>query len=100
MILNFSGFKMLNLPTMAFLVQARVKVEHLIREHSLVDGLEMLSCLCDLLLARFSLIETEKRLPAELKVCADSSGCGSSLAEAFLALAGHRLHPPVGSAAH
>lgn len=43
-------------------------MEHLIREESVVIGLEMLSCLCDLLLARFSLVETEKRIPPELKV--------------------------------
>ncbi len=43
-------------------------MELLIREESVVVGYEMLSCLCELLLARFSLVETEKRLPPDLKV--------------------------------
>ena len=48
--------------------QVRVKAEFLIREESVVVGYEMLACLCELLLARFSLVETEKRLPPDLKV--------------------------------
>ena len=45
-----------------------MKVEHLLREEAVVIGYEMLSCLCDLLLARFSLVESERTLSPELKV--------------------------------
>ena len=38
----------------------RVKVEHIIREDYLVEAMEMLELYCDLLLARFGLIETQQ----------------------------------------
>lgn len=37
--------------------RARIRVEHIIREDYLVEAYEMLEMYCDLLLARFSLIE-------------------------------------------
>lgn len=37
-----------------------VKVEHIIREDYLVEAMEMLELYCDLLLARFGLIETQQ----------------------------------------
>ena len=37
-----------------------VKVEHIIREDYLVEAMEILEMYCDLLLARFGLIETMK----------------------------------------
>ena len=36
------------------------KVEHIIREDYLVEAMEMLELYCDLLLARFVLIETQQ----------------------------------------
>ena len=36
------------------------KVEHIIREDYLVEAMEMLELFCDLLLARFGLIETQQ----------------------------------------
>ena len=36
------------------------KVEHIIREDYLVEAMEMLELYCDLLLARFGLIETQQ----------------------------------------
>ncbi|XP_020907094.1 IST1 homolog isoform X2 [Exaiptasia diaphana] len=38
--------------------RARIRVEHIIREDFLVEALELLELYCDLLLARFGLIET------------------------------------------
>ncbi|XP_032222879.2 IST1 homolog isoform X2 [Nematostella vectensis] len=38
--------------------RARIRVEHIIREDYLVEALELLELYCDLLLARFGLIET------------------------------------------
>ncbi|XP_028392994.1 IST1 homolog [Dendronephthya gigantea] len=40
--------------------RARIRVEHIIREDYLVEALELLELYCDLLLARFGLIETMK----------------------------------------
>lgn len=39
--------------------RARIRVEHIIREDYLVEAMEMLELYCDLLLARFGLIETQ-----------------------------------------
>ncbi len=38
----------------------RFKVEHIIREDNCVEGMEMLEMFCDLLIARFGLIEKMK----------------------------------------
>ncbi|XP_065051501.1 IST1 homolog [Rhopilema esculentum] len=40
--------------------RARIRVEHIIREDYLVEALELVEMYCDLLLARFGLIETMK----------------------------------------
>lgn len=40
--------------------RARIRVEHIIREDYLVEAMEMLELYCDLLLARFGLIETQQ----------------------------------------
>mmetsp|Transcript_43309 Transcript_43309/g.115860 ORF Transcript_43309/g.115860 Transcript_43309/m.115860 type:complete len:84 (+) Transcript_43309:65-316(+) len=48
--------------------QAKVKVEILLREEMLIEAYETLGCLSELLLARFSMVETEKACPLELKV--------------------------------
>ncbi|PAV64442.1 hypothetical protein WR25_07029 [Diploscapter pachys] len=42
--------------------RARIRVEHIIREDYLVEALEILEMYCDLLLARFGLIEQTKTL--------------------------------------
>jgi vacuolar protein sorting-associated protein IST1 len=42
------------------LIDICVKVEHIIREDYLVEAMEILEMYCDLLLARFGLIETMK----------------------------------------
>ncbi|XP_070575078.1 IST1 homolog isoform X2 [Ptychodera flava] len=42
--------------------RARIRVEHIIREDYLVEAMELLEMYCDLLLARFGLIETMKTL--------------------------------------
>nr|XP_035924542.1 IST1 homolog isoform X2 [Halichoerus grypus] len=42
--------------------RARIRVEHIIREDYLVEAMEMLELYCDLLLARFSLIQATKYL--------------------------------------
>mmetsp|Transcript_20554 Transcript_20554/g.32141 ORF Transcript_20554/g.32141 Transcript_20554/m.32141 type:complete len:324 (-) Transcript_20554:482-1453(-) len=47
--------------------QARVKVEHVIRETSLAEGFDILASLCDLLLARFALVESEKTCASDIK---------------------------------
>ncbi|XP_077918481.1 IST1 homolog [Halichoerus grypus] len=43
--------------------RARIRVEHIIREDYLVEAMEMLELYCDLLLARFSLIQATKLSP-------------------------------------
>ena len=40
--------------------RARIRVEHIIREDNYVEAMEMLEMFCDLLLARFGLIEKMK----------------------------------------
>lgn len=40
--------------------RARIRVEHIIREDYLVEAMEILELYCDLLLARFGLIQTMK----------------------------------------
>lgn len=40
--------------------RARIRVEHIIREDYLIEAMEMLELFCDLLLARFGLIETQQ----------------------------------------
>ncbi|KAM5297230.1 IST1 homolog isoform 2-T6 [Glossophaga mutica] len=42
--------------------RARIRVEHIIREDYLVEAMEILELYCDLLLARFGLIQTTKEL--------------------------------------
>ncbi len=42
--------------------RAKIRVEHIIREDYLVEALEMLEMFCDLLLARFGLIQQMKTL--------------------------------------
>ena len=38
--------------------QAKIRVEHIIREDYLVEAMEVLEMFCDLLLARFGLLQT------------------------------------------
>ncbi len=40
--------------------RARIKVEHIIREDYSVEGMEIVEMYCDLLLARFGLIQSMK----------------------------------------
>jgi hypothetical protein len=40
--------------------RARIKVEHIIREDYLVEAMEIVEMYCDLLLARFGLLESMK----------------------------------------
>ena len=40
--------------------RARIRVEHIVREDYMVEAMEMLEMYCDLLLARFGLIQTQK----------------------------------------
>ena len=40
--------------------RARIRVEHIIREDYMVEAMEMLEMYCDLLLARFGLLEQMK----------------------------------------
>lgn len=47
--------------------RARIRVEHIIREDYLVEAMEMLEMYCDLLLARFGLISTQKELDPGLE---------------------------------
>ncbi len=42
--------------------RAKIRVEHIIREDYLVEALEILEMFCDLLLARFGLIQQMKTL--------------------------------------
>ncbi|XP_070254503.1 IST1 homolog isoform X2 [Myotis yumanensis] len=46
--------------------RARIRVEHIIREDYLVEAMEILELYCDLLLARFSLIQATKELDSGL----------------------------------
>ncbi|KAM7059200.1 IST1 homolog isoform 2-T4 [Molossus nigricans] len=46
--------------------RARIRVEHLIREDYLVEAMEILELYCDLLLARFSLVQTTEELDSGL----------------------------------
>ncbi|XP_006860382.1 PREDICTED: IST1 homolog [Chrysochloris asiatica] len=46
--------------------RARIRVEHIIREDYLVEAMEILELYCDLLLARFSLIQATKELNSGL----------------------------------
>ncbi len=43
--------------------RARIRVEHIIREDNYVEAMEMLEMFCDLLLARFGLIEKMMKIP-------------------------------------
>ena len=43
------------------------RVEHIVREDYLVEAMELLEMYCDLLLARFGLIQTQKELDAGLE---------------------------------
>ncbi|XP_048829007.1 IST1 homolog [Brienomyrus brachyistius] len=47
--------------------RARIRVEHIIREDYLVEGMEILELHCDLLLARFGLIQSMKELDPGLQ---------------------------------
>ncbi|XP_016051618.1 PREDICTED: IST1 homolog isoform X1 [Miniopterus natalensis] len=49
--------------------RARIRVEHIIREDYLVEAMEILELYCNLLLARFSLIQTTKELDSGLAEC-------------------------------
>lgn len=40
--------------------RARIRVEHIVREDYLVEAMELIEMYCDLLLARFGLIQTQK----------------------------------------
>ena len=42
--------------------RARIRVEHIIREDYLVEALEMIEMFCDLLIARFGLLQTMKEM--------------------------------------
>uniref|UniRef100_A0A2K5MD64 IST1 homolog n=1 Tax=Cercocebus atys TaxID=9531 RepID=A0A2K5MD64_CERAT len=46
--------------------RARIRVEHIIREDYLVEAMEILELYCDLLLARFGLIQSMKELDSGL----------------------------------
>lgn len=52
--------------------RARIKVEHIIREDYLVESMEIVEMYCDLLLARFGLIESMKELDPGLDECVSS----------------------------
>ncbi|XP_062575238.1 IST1 homolog [Saccostrea cucullata] len=47
--------------------RARIRVEHIVREDYLVEAMELLEMFCDLLLARFGLIQTQKELDPGLE---------------------------------
>ncbi|XP_013409985.1 IST1 homolog isoform X2 [Lingula anatina] len=49
--------------------RARIRVEHIVREDYMVEGLEILEMFCDLLLARFGLIEKMNVLDPGLEEC-------------------------------
>jgi len=49
--------------------RARIRVEHIIREDYLVEALEMIELFCDLLVARFGLLETSKAMDPGLEEC-------------------------------
>lgn len=42
--------------------RARIRVEHIVREDYLVEAMELLEMFCDLILARFGLIQTQKQV--------------------------------------
>ncbi|XP_068117035.1 LOW QUALITY PROTEIN: IST1 homolog [Hyperolius riggenbachi] len=54
--------------------RARIRVEHIIREDYLVEAMEILELYCDLLLARFGLIQSMKNICLSLIIlhCAQS----------------------------
>lgn len=52
--------------------RARIKVEHIIREDYMVEGMEIVEMYCDLLLARFGLVESMKELDLGLYECVAS----------------------------
>ncbi|XP_052810515.1 IST1 homolog [Mya arenaria] len=47
--------------------RARIRVEHIIREDYIVEAMELLEMYCDLLLARFGLVQTQKELDPGLE---------------------------------
>ncbi|ESP03980.1 hypothetical protein LOTGIDRAFT_177795 [Lottia gigantea] len=47
--------------------RARIRVEHIVREDYLVEAMELLEMYCDLLLARFGLIQTQKEIDPGLE---------------------------------
>jgi len=47
--------------------RARIRVEHIVREDYLVEAMEIVEMLCDLLLARFGLIERMTELDAGIE---------------------------------
>lgn len=47
--------------------RARIRVEHIVREDYLVEAMELLEMFCDLILARFGLIQTQKELDPGLE---------------------------------
>lgn len=49
--------------------RARIRVEHIIREDYLVEALEMIEMFCDLLIARFGLLQTMKEMDPGLEEC-------------------------------
>ncbi|CAF0841020.1 unnamed protein product [Brachionus calyciflorus] len=52
--------------------RARIKVEYIIREDYIVEGMEIVEMYCDLLLARFGLVESMKELDLGLYECVAS----------------------------
>lgn len=49
--------------------RARIRVEHIIREDYLVEALEMIEMFCDLLIARFGILQTMKEMDPGLEEC-------------------------------
>jgi len=47
--------------------RARIRVEHIVREDYLVEAMELVEMYCDLLLARFGLIESLKEIDASIE---------------------------------
>lgn len=52
--------------------RAKIKVEHIIREDYLVEAMEIVEMYCDLLLARFGLVESMKEIDMGLYECVSS----------------------------
>jgi vacuolar protein sorting-associated protein IST1 len=52
--------------------RARVKLEHLIREDYMIEAMEIVEMYCDLLLARFGLLQAQKELDPGLEECVAS----------------------------